>query len=137
MTIVVDASVTMAWCFETEADAYADAALHALRHGGGLVPAVWTLEVANVLLLAERRRRLSRGDADRFLGILSQLPITVADAPTTADVDGVMTLAREHRLTAYDAAYLALASMTRAPLATRDRALRAAAQRATIVLFAD
>lgn len=135
MTLVVDASVPMGWCFGSEADAYTDAVLHTLRTGDAIVPGLWSLEVANVLLVAERRRRISRADADRFLGFLAALPITVTEPENLGRLDRLMALARAHRLTAYDAAYLTLASTERAPLATRDRALRTAAEAAGVALF--
>jgi hypothetical protein len=75
---VLDCSVTMAWCFESEADAYARAVLASMARDRALVPAVWLLEVSNVLLVAERRRWITRRDADRFLALLEELPVEVA-----------------------------------------------------------
>ena len=57
---VLDCSVAMAWCFGDEADAYSDRVLEELEQGTALVPCLWSLEVANVLLVAERRGRLLR-----------------------------------------------------------------------------
>ncbi len=130
---VLDCSVTMAWCFEDETDRYSEAVLTALSGGGAIVPSLWSLEVANVLLVSERRGRLSRGDGQRFLELLAGLPITVSPfAPEAAEV---LALARAHRLSAYDAAYLSLALRTRLPIATRDRALRISARATRVMPF--
>ncbi|MBI2205423.1 MAG: type II toxin-antitoxin system VapC family toxin [Candidatus Rokubacteria bacterium] len=136
MRLVVDCSVTMGWCFESEADRYTDAALHALDDGEAVVPALWALEVSNVLLVAERRRRIERPDSARFLRLLTALPIVIADSPAMHDIDALLTLGRRHGLSAYDAAYLQIAVEQRLPLATRDRALRAAAVAAGVPAFA-
>lgn len=125
---VLDCSVAMAWCFESEADAYTDAVLGSLPGRTAVVPALWPLEVANVLLVAERRRRLRGADVVRFLDLLGELPIVVDGPVGIRDLAALMALGREHRLSAYDAAYLHLAMRERLPLATHDRALRAAAR---------
>lgn len=130
---VLDCSVTMAWCFEDEANRYSDAVLTALSTDQAIVPSLWSLEVANVLVVSERRGRLSREDAQRFLDLLAGLPITVSPfAPEPAEA---LALAREHRLSAYDAAYLSLALRARLPIATRDRALRMAARATRVMPF--
>ncbi len=67
----------MAWCFEDEAGDYADAVLASLATSEALVPAIWSLEVANVLLVAERRGRLTQADATRFVRLLRTLPIII------------------------------------------------------------
>jgi predicted nucleic acid-binding protein len=133
---VLDCSVVMAWCFESEADPYTDAVLRALSKWTAVVPAVWPLEVVNVLLVAERRRRLGGGDVIRFLDLLGGLPIVVDGPVSIPDLAVLLALGREHRLSAYDAAYLHLAMRECLPLATHDRALRAAARAAGLVAFA-
>ena len=130
--LVLDCSVCMGWCFESEADAYTDAVLRAVQRATVLVPAIWPLEVANVSLVAERRRRITRADAVRFLDLLGALPIVVEPPAEIGDLDLLLALARERRLSAYDAAHLHLAMRERAPLATRDRGLRAAARAAGV-----
>lgn len=90
-----------------------------------MVPAIWRLEVRNILLVNERRGRILLTDADEFLADLERLPIQVhADTPSA----GFLPLARKHRLTIYDTAYLELALRTTAPLATLDMALAQAAR---------
>lgn len=126
---VIDCSVTMGWCFEDEADEYAEAVLDRLSDGVGLVPALWPLEVSNVLLGAERRRRVTEAHGSRFLELLGQLPIVVAEPPDVARIGALLSLGRAQGLSAYDAAYLDLALREAVPLATRDAALGAAARR--------
>jgi predicted nucleic acid-binding protein len=132
---VLDCSVTMAWCFEGESDAYARAVLAAIPRGPAVVPPLWLLEVANVLVVAERRRRITRADASRFLELLGELPLVVAEPEGLSGMAGILGLARELALSAYDAAYLHLARRERMPLASRDRALRAAAGSAGVALY--
>ncbi len=127
MPLVVDASVTIPWCIETEATAYADVALDLLRDGGGLVPAVWPLEVTNALLMAERRQRLTTAEAERALALLASLPITVDDVTLVEAVDRILPFARQLRLSVYDASYVALALREDLELATQDGRMRAAA----------
>jgi predicted nucleic acid-binding protein len=122
----------MAWCFEDEADPYADAVLDVLRDGRALVPALWPYEVANVLVASERRRRLRRADSTGFLELLAALPLEI-QRPEGVSMIGMFTdLGREFHLSAYDLAYLALAMRERLPLATRDTRLRATARAAGV-----
>ena len=130
---VIDASVTMAWCFADEATAGTESVLDQFRQDEAVVPAIWPLEIANVMLVAERRQRLTEAQASRFLDLLQQLPIHVVDAPT--DVASVVAAGRRHELSAYDAYYLVLAERTGAPLATLDRRLAEAATRAGVRLL--
>jgi predicted nucleic acid-binding protein len=133
MPMVIDTSVTMAWCFEDEATADTEAVLDRLRDDEAIVPSLWRLEVANVLQVAERRRRVSEAQATRFIDLLDQLPIR-ADA-SLIDINNVRDLARRHGLSAYDAAYLGLAERLAAPLATLDTHLAAACRRAAVTLL--
>ncbi len=74
---VLDASIVMAWCFEDEANVYADAVLDHLIENNALVPSLWPLEVANVMVVAERRKRITKAEGVHFLELLRQLPIEV------------------------------------------------------------
>ena len=124
---VLDASVTVAWCFDDESTPAAWALLDRLRTTPGHVPALWELEIGNILLGAERRRRITQARAALFLGILGELDIRVdPDLPGRAFRD-VLPLARAQRLTTYDATYLELAMRLGLPLATKDAALVRAA----------
>jgi predicted nucleic acid-binding protein len=130
MTFVLDTSVTMAWCFEDEATAETEAVLDRLAGEEAVVPALWRLEVANVLLVAERRGRMTEARVARFLGLLEQLPIRLD--PVAAGFATVLSIGRRHGLSAYDAAYLALAERLSAPIATLDQDLLAASRRAGV-----
>ncbi len=104
--IVIDASVALAWCFPDEASGYADAVLAALEDQTILVPSIWPVEITNALLVGERRKRIRQPEVRRFVELLKGLRI-VEDSQSVADaVSNVLPLAREHNLSAYDAAYL-------------------------------
>lgn len=130
---VIDTSVAMAWCFEDEATEATDGVLNRLRDDEAVVPAIWPLEVANVLLVAERRGRLREAQASRFLELLTQLPIEVDDAPS--DLTGIVAAGRRHELSSYDVSYLVLAERLGASLATLDQRLAKAAERAGVELL--
>ena len=74
---VIDNSVVMSWCFIDETNKYADAILNRLTKATAYVPSIWPLEIVNVLLVAERKNRLSEADSTRFITLLTQLPIIV------------------------------------------------------------
>ena len=131
---VVDNSVVMAWCFEDEAAKYADAALERLTVAEALVPAIWPLEVGNVLLVAERKRRLTRAESVRFVALLQQLPIVVEPHDSRRAMTEVLNLARDVGLSTYGASYLHLALRHGIPIATLDRDLRKAARRVHVVI---
>lgn len=125
---VLDNSVVMAWCFEDEANDFTSAILESLAASEALVPTIWPLEVANVLLVGERKGRSTEARTSRFIALLDALPIRVDAATSQHALSGIMTLAREQRLSAYDAAYLELAMREGVSLATQDKALRRAAE---------
>lgn len=133
MPFVVDASTTMAWCFEDEATAETDAVLDRLRQDHALVPLLWEYEVANVLLVAERRTRITEFQSTRFLALLRQLPIHVSPSPQPAA--SLTAIGRRHQLSAYDSAYLELASREGVALASQDHRLRKAAESSGIPLL--
>lgn len=126
---VLDASVALAWCFEDESSAGADAVLDRLADGEAFVPDLWFLEVGNALLGAERRGRLGQAESTRLLELLRQLPIRVEETPSSRTWGEILGLARAHRLSTYDALYLDLAMRLGIPLATLDEDLRQAALR--------
>ena len=125
---VVDNSVVMAWCFKDESNPYADSVLDRLTDSTAVVPYIWPLEVVNVLLVAERSKRISEADSVRFTALLSQLPINVEyESPDRAMKD-LPGLARRTNLSSYDASYLDLAMRKGVPLATSDKKLIKAAE---------
>jgi predicted nucleic acid-binding protein len=134
VVFVVDASVTLAWCFADEASDLADRVLDRLERHEALVPAIWPLEVANGLRAAERRGRLGLADAAHVRELLTALPIQVESVPLDASLGEVTELARQLDLTAYNAAYLALAARRGLALATVDDRLRRACESAGVEL---
>jgi predicted nucleic acid-binding protein len=131
--LVLDCSVAVAWCFEDESDRYAEGVMDAVVGGEALVPCLWHCEVVNALVVAERRGRLTPAKATRFLESLKAFSIVVNSAPM--DSAELLGIARERRLSAYDAAYLRLAMREGLPLATRDAALDWAARSAGVERF--
>lgn len=132
---VIDNSVVMSWCFEDEGNSYSDAVLESLEDGEAFVTAVWPLEVGNVLLVAERRRRLSQASVVRFLELLGGLPISVEQEPPARMLKEIIPLARDYRLSTYDASYLDLAMRLALPLCTRDSSLLKAAGKCKVPVF--
>jgi|SRR5579862_6002171 len=133
--LVVDASVTLAWCFEDEATNLTEAVLDLLSAGAEtVVPAIWPMEVANALLTAERRKRTTTAQVTGLLQRISKLPITVESMPPARAFEHVLQVARQQGLTEYDAAYLELALRESLPLATLDGNLRRAARSAGVAL---
>ena len=132
-TFVPDASVAAAWLLADEAAALADQALDRLAEDTAIVPGLFWHELRNLLLSAERRRRISDRYADACMARLRRLPIRCSE---DAEDHQILTLARTHRLTAYDASYLALAIREGCPLASLDRRLNEAAVTEGVPLFA-
>lgn len=124
-TFVLDGSVALSWCFQDEGGEDSLFALNELETGQAFVPGIWSYEICNALLVAERRKRIKPMASARFLEFVKKLPIHVQrDFWPEAEV---LKLARANQLSAYDAAYLALAVQIGCGLATLDRALAAAA----------
>ena len=126
-TFVLDNSIVMAWCFEDESNVLADSILESLQRSKAIVPAIWPLEVGNVMLVAERRGRLSEADSTRFLSMLSSLPVYSEPETRQRTMSNILFLAREQQLSTYDASYLDLAMRQGIPLATLDKRLMHAA----------
>ena len=132
---VVDNSVVMSWCFEDEGDSYTENVLECLEFGEAFVPAIWPLEVGNVLLIAEREKRLSQAAVARFLELLSGLPIAVEQESPERMLKEIVSLARELRLSTYDASYLDLAMRLDLPISTLDTSLLKAAKKCKVPVF--
>jgi predicted nucleic acid-binding protein len=125
--LVLDCSVAVSWLFDDEQDAGADALQELVLEQGAMVPSLWLLEVANVLLQAERRKRIDAAGADERLDLIQKLPIKVEPLTLAASLAAIPGFTRQYGLTSYDAAYLELAIRMGLPLATLDRQLRKAA----------
>ncbi len=133
---VVDNSVVMSWCFKDETDNYADTVLDSLTGATAVVPSIWPLEVVNVLLVAERQKRLGESDSIRFITLLSQLPIFVELEQPEIMMKALLALARANNLSSYDASYLDLAMRKGLPIATLDNRLIEAAGKIGVPIFA-
>ncbi len=130
MTILVlDASLALSWFFDDEASPETDRLLGRVRDEGAIVPALWRLELGNVLLHAERRGRISFESIEERLSLIGRMPISVDPETNARAWRDTLDIARSERLTTYDAAYLELALRRRIPLLTLDQELAAAAQR--------
>lgn len=129
---VVDASMTLAWCFSDERTEAATAVLDRLMYERAIVSHFWSMEVSNALLMSERRGRLASERTRETLKVVNSLNIQQDDVPDVARVDEIAELARQERLTVYDACYLSIAIRLRIPLASLDAELCAAARRRSV-----
>ncbi len=126
----------MAWCFEDETNAYTETVLDKLNSGQtALMPTIWKFGVSNVLLIIQRKQRISLLKANNFKNALTSLPIHIDHGSTDRAFDTVFEIGRELGLTAYDSAYLELAFREKIPLAIQDKALIKAAQEISVDIF--
>ena len=127
MNLVLDASITLAWCYEDETTEAVQRSFDIVRTNGAWVPVLWLWEVANVLQMNVRRGRHNTKFRDRALADLALFPIKEDAEAGRQAWSGSLILAERHGLTMYVAAYLEVALRRRLPLATLDKDLRAAA----------
>lgn len=134
---VLDASVALRWFLDSSVPAYATRVKQLLVGGSrALVPALWHLEMANALAVAERRSVLASNDVDRAAAGIEHLALQVLDVDAAAiSVRQSLATARAFQLSAYDAVYLDLARREKLPLATLNEPLRTAATRAGVALL--
>jgi predicted nucleic acid-binding protein len=133
--LVVDSSVAIAWLFDDEDDPYATAVAARLPFANPIVPRLWHLEMANVLLGGERKNRCTQSDITGWLSFLARLPIAVDSETEDKAWSDTINLARQYRLTVYDAAYLELALREGIPLATLDKKLETAARAVGVPIY--
>lgn len=133
--IVIDASVALAWCFKDERTEATIRLLERVRIDTTVVPALWHLEIANVLALAERRNRITTADSAKLIELIGNIEIQVDEELTLRAFSRILGLARDHQLTAYDAAYLELAMRLGIPLASKDHELCEAAERVGVTVL--
>ncbi len=125
---VVDVSACMPWCCEDEATAKSERLLERAANLEPLyVPSLWPWEMMNALAVAVRRQRITPEKAAKFLTLLSNFDFRIAESPVIVEMARLSALAVQHKLTAYDAAYLDLSLRLRLPLATLDGDLMKAA----------
>ena len=134
MPFVLDASIAACWAFDDEDHPTATLTLELIRTDAAIVPSLWWFEVRNTLIVNERRGRIGEADTTAFLSALARLDVTVDSEPDEASV---LTFARRHRLSVYDAAYLDLANRTGFSLATLDTDLATAARREGLQLIGE
>ena len=132
--LVLDASLALAWALPDEGSTYSDEVLGQVAASGALVPGLWPHEMANGLLMAQKRGRLTTAQRMAFVEELLRLPIEVETRGAREILDGQAALAERFGLTAYDAAYLDLALRRGVPLATQDKAMKAAARKAGVAV---
>ena len=130
MPFVLDCSMTMAWLFTDEGSDRASALRDSLLRDHAVVPSLWPMEVANVLLAATRRGRIQHSEWKTLIGYIGVLPITIDSETGERVFTATLPLADHYRLSVYDAVYLELALRKRLPLATLDQKLRHACQAA-------
>ena len=134
-SFVIDNSVVMSWCFKDETSEYTDAVLNRLEYSTAFVPSIWPLEVGNVLLVAERNKRLRQADSIRFIALLSELPIIVEPESPDRMMNEIVSIARAYDLSTYDASYLDLAMRKGIPIATLDKGLLRAAKKSNVLVI--
>ncbi|MCG6133360.1 MAG: type II toxin-antitoxin system VapC family toxin [Nostoc sp. LLA-1] len=105
MQLVLDCSVAISWCLVDENNDYANAILVMMPDAEAFVPGIWLLEIANILLVAERRKRMTQEQSEIAIALLQSLLIQVDIATATNALDATLTLGRQEGLAAYDAAY--------------------------------
>jgi predicted nucleic acid-binding protein len=135
VSIVLDASMTIAWLFEDEQTEGAHVVLKRVVAEGAIVPSLWRLEIANVLRNAVRKRRCDEAYVDSSLARLDRLPITIDHETDEHAWGATHALSREEGLTPYDAAYLELALLAKGTLASGDQELISAALRRGVAVM--
>lgn len=134
-SLVIDASVALAWCFADEASEGTQGLLRRMSRDAAAVPSLWFIELANALAVAERKGRIQSHQTADFIRLIGQLDLEVDDHTEPRIFHYVLDLARTHQLSAYDATYLDLARRFGLPLATFDANLRRAAEASGVSLL--
>lgn len=127
MDFVLDASIALAWCFSDEATPTTTRLLESLSTATAHVPSLWPLELGNILISAEKRRRITYADMTQFLGLIKQINIEIDSETAQRGLQEILSRAHSEKLTTYDAAYLELAMRKGLPLASKDEQLCEAA----------
>ena len=128
-SFVADASIGIAWVIRSQATPATDRLLDDVCAGASLVvPVTWPFEVANTLLVLQRRKRLEPNECAQARRELSQLNPAVDEQGPEAALNSISDLTEKYGLSVYDATYLELALRLRLPIASRDAALNQAAK---------
>jgi predicted nucleic acid-binding protein len=131
-SFVIDASVVLAWHNPEEENSYADEILSCLEEEIAITPQLCCLEINNVMRTFEKRGSITSLETERALASINDLPIKRDNVPISFEIPFVLSLARKYDLTIYDACYLELAVRLNLPIATLDKKLIAAAQKAGV-----
>lgn len=124
---VLDCSISISWCLLDEDDDYANSILALMKDATAFVSEIWSLEVVNTLLVAERRNRMTIEQSEKAINLLESLPIMIDSLTSSQAFKRTLILGRQQGLASYDAAYLELALRKGLPLATNDNRLIEAA----------
>jgi predicted nucleic acid-binding protein len=124
--VVLDASMAISWFLNDEHSEGLPALQNLVAAAGALVPRLWRLEMANAVLMAEKRNRIDRASADRIARAIGVMPVVEDDADVP--IERLIDICRTHDLTSYDATYLELALRRMLPLASLDAKLARAAR---------
>ena len=134
--IVLDASAALAAMFDDEPAWASDELLALGDRTPFVVPGHWSVEIASSLAAAERRKRIVPNQANLLLGIIKRLEVIVDDRTADLAFELLLSLARQHRMSVYDSAYVELAERVGAPIATFDKTVaRVAAERGVALVF--
>jgi predicted nucleic acid-binding protein len=135
MSFVLDASMALAWCFVDESTPMTARLLEKLEAESAFVPGIWSLEVSNILVMAERKHCISFAKITEFLSLLENLPIKVDDETSARGFHEILSLAHSEALTSYDAAYLELSMRRGLPLATKNNQLIKTAKKLGVTIW--
>lgn len=133
--IILDCSATLSWLMPVENWPEGELLLDEIVENGAYVPNLWSLEIANSLLVAVKRKRITHEMRLNFLSSLKDLPIEVDSSTSDYAFSKISTIAQEYELTAYDASYIELAVRLKGTLATLDKALIKAANKMKVPLY--
>jgi predicted nucleic acid-binding protein len=125
---VLDASIALSWCFADEANKTTAQLLDRVATETAIAPAIWPLELGNVLIGAERKKRITHAEVSEFVELIQKLNIEIDSETAARSFHDILSLAHSEKLTTYDAAYLELAMRKGLPLATKDLQLKNAAK---------
>jgi predicted nucleic acid-binding protein len=131
MAVIVDASIVAAWLLPDETNVLGESVLARLESEDAFAPDLLWHEIRNVLITASRRKRIDENEILPLLQRLADIPLQNAGPGDNIEI---VRLAQAHLLSAYDAAYLALAVLRKLPLATADKRLAAAARAEAVTL---
>jgi len=134
--LVLDNSVSAAWCFSDESNSYTEGVFQSVtKEGGAVAPALWPIELANALVVAERRKRITTEQREAFLKNLAGLEVEIQPLTTDQIFHQGIELATTHGLSVYDATYLEITLRQQLPIATQDDELIRAAKEVGVSLF--